>query len=124
MKMHQLMDERLVLALAKLLAHPVPLKTAFKLKDMWAKIQTERSRFEDLRNGALEQYGTREENGRLSTDDAGTVRFTPEGLQAFISEMNKWGDLEVDVGSISIDELEGIILSTNDVIAMDTLLRS
>lgn len=123
MKLAKLNDDRFHIAFTKLAAQIVPLKTAFKLKGVAARIQEEVRKFEEVRQLALKQYGSKDENGELIVDENGNVKFEKENLEAFARELNELGSTEVDIGTLSLEELgDKTSLTTDDLIALDRLI--
>lgn len=123
MKLVRLTDSRFHVALAKLAAQPMPLRAAFKLKGINAKVKDEAQKFEEVRQSALERYGKKGEDGKLALNEDQTVQFEPGQLQAFAKELSELGDTEVEVGTLSLAELgEKVILSTDDVMSLEGIL--
>lgn len=123
MKLARLTDARFHAALAKLSAQPVPLRVAFKLKGVSAKVQEELKKFEECRQTALDKYGKKGEDGKLVTKADNTVEFEPEQLQAFAAELNDLGQTDLDIPSVKLDELgPKAELSTDEVALLEGIL--
>lgn len=124
MKLVRLTDARMHDALQRLSAAPIPLRTAFKLKGISAKVEEELRKFEQCRQEALMKFGKKDSNGNLVTKADGSVEFEREQMQAFIKELNELGETEVSVPSISIHELGDKVdnFSANDLIMLDGIL--
>ena len=105
MKLARLTDARFHSALRKLTSAPLPLRVAFKLKGITAKVDAELKKFEECRQGALEKFGKRDSEGKIATREDGTVEFEADQLNAFADELNDLGQEEIDLGSIKMDEL-------------------
>lgn len=105
MKLARLTDARFHAALAKLSAQPVPLRVAFKLKGITAKVQEELKKFEECRQTALDKYGKKDADGKLVVKPDNSVDFEPEQLQAFAAELNDLGQTDLDVATVKLDEL-------------------
>lgn len=123
MKLVRLNDSRFRIAFTKLMAQPVSLKVAFKLKGIAKRIEEESVKFEEVRKEALMRYGAKDDKGEIILNDDGTVKLEPEQLKAFADELNQLGETEIEVGTISLAELgSDITLSTEDAIALDGVL--
>lgn len=123
MKLGRLIDGRFQIALAKLITQPMPLRAAFKLKGINAKVQAETQKYEEVRQAALKRYGDKDEKGELLLNEDQTVKFSSDNFQAFATELNELSDTDVEVGAISITELgEKVQLTGDEVIALDSLL--
>ena len=120
MKLGQLNDVRFHAALSKLIEQPLPLRAAFKLKGISAKVQDELRKFDEVRQAALKQYGNKDENGELLTNEDNTVKFEKENLELFAKELNELSLTEVDVGTISVSELgDKLTVTADDLMALD-----
>jgi hypothetical protein len=120
MKLARLTDARLHAVLRKLSAQPLPLRVAFKLKGITARVDTELKKFEECRQAALEKFGKKDAEGKIVTKSDGTVDFEPEMLQAFAAELNDAGQEEIDIGSLKLDDLgEKVELSVEELTLLD-----
>ena len=124
MKLARLVAANFRLALGKLSAQPMPLRAAFRLKEIVSKIDAAAARFEEVRRAGLEKYGSRDErSGRLIVAESGAVSLTQENLARLADELNELGSMEVEVGSLSIAELgDEAMLSADDLAALGELL--
>ncbi len=123
MKLVRLTDVRLHTALQRLGAAPVPLRVAFKLKGIQARVDEELKKFEQCRQEALVKFGKKDAEGKLLTKTDGSVEFEPEQMQAFVAELNELGETEVNIPSLSISEIgDKVDLSSNDLLALDDII--
>lgn len=123
MKLARLTDNRFHAALKKLSAQPLPLRVAFKLKGIAAKVDEELKKFEECRQSALDKYGSKDAEGKLVLKADNTVEFMPEQLQAFAAELNDLGQTELDFPTVKFAELgEKAELSADEVTVLDGLL--
>ncbi len=120
MKLARLTDARFHAALRKLSAQPLPLRVAFKLKGISAKVDAELKKFEEVRQGALERFGKKDAEGKVVTKPDGTVEFEQDMLKAFAAELNEVGQLDIDLGSVKLDELgEKLELTVEEITLLD-----
>lgn len=116
MKLARLIDERLHAALTKLSSEPLPLRTAFKLKGITKVAREEFAKYEEVRKEALQRHGQKNEDGSLKVNEHNNVMFDEGGIKAFAAELNELTLLDVEIGSIKIDELgDKIVLTAEDL---------
>jgi hypothetical protein len=110
--------------LVKLSKSKIPVKTAFKLKGVMKTVQAEFEKYEDCRKEALDKYGTRDDDGKLLVDDNNNVRLEGENLQAFAKELSELTNMEIQIDSLSVDELgDDCGLTTEDFIYLEDIIR-
>lgn len=123
MKLARLTDSRLHAALRKLSAAPLPLRVAFKLKGIQAKVDEELKKFEEVRQGALEKFGKKDADGKLVTKDDGQVEFEPGQLKAFAEELNELGTTDIEMSSVKLDELgDKVELSVDELSLLGNII--
>jgi len=123
MKLARLTDARFHQALRKLMSQPLPLRVAFKLKGVGIKVDGELRKFEECRQAALEKYGKRDENKKLITKEDGSIDFEPENLNVFAAQLNDLGQLDIELGSVKIDELgDNVQLTVDELSLLDGLI--
>jgi len=98
----------------------LPVKTAYYLARVSAKLDGERKAFEASRIGLLKRYGKKDENGELITSKEGQVEF--DDFNAFVPEFEELvsQEIDVDIEKIKIDQLEdkdGRTLISSSIIA-------
>lgn len=123
MKLAKIVDEKFYIALEKLSVDALPLRTAFRLKGIMNIAKEESRKYEEVRKQALMKYGKKKEDGELVLDEKSCVQFDPEGLQAFATELNELGGLEIEVPKIKLSELgDNIIVTVEDLEALDGVI--
>jgi len=123
MKLARLLDDNLHLALAKLNAQTLPLKTAFALKGIQKKMQEELVKYEECRKEALQKYGKKDEAGNLVLGENNSVTFDDEQRMEFIKELNELVNIEIEVGKISVDALGDAKISVEELMSLDGLVE-
>lgn len=106
-------------ALSKLLNTPLPAKQAYNIKKTMKSIQEKLKDVLETRNEIIKKYGIEKEDG--------SVEIPAEDVEAkkkFIEEYQQIINLEedVDVRQLSIDELENIELTANEIETIDFLI--
>jgi len=123
MKLARLTDARFHNALRKLSAAPVPLRVAFKLKGIQAKVDQELKKFEECRQQALEKFGKKDAEGKVQTKPDGTVEFEPDQLKLFAAEFNDLGHTEVEIGFVKLEDVgDRVELSADELSLLDSVL--
>lgn len=123
MKLARLTNPLFQAALTKLIAQPIPLRAAFKLKGIAAKVREEFAKFEECRKAALDKYGSKDEEGKLLLINGENVQFTAENLQLFAKEFEELSETELEIPSLKISELgEKVELSAEEVAVLVDVL--
>lgn len=118
MKLARLLDEDFHGALRRLNLQVLPLKAAFALKGIQKNIQQELLKYEETRKEALSRFGKKDTDGNLITDEAQNVLFEEEDQLQFIKELNDLLDMEVEIGTLSIESLGDKVEITGQDLAM------
>lgn len=105
MKLARLTDSRFHAALKKLSGQSMPLRVAFKLKGITAKVDEELKKFEECRQSALNKFGKKDADGKLIVNPDNTIEFEGQQLQAFAAELNELGQVDLDIASVKLDDL-------------------
>jgi hypothetical protein len=125
MRIGRLIDPRFQDVVRKLQIAHVPLKGAYKLKGIVKVIDEEIVKYEELRKGALEKFGKRDDAGAVEKDENGNVVFSDEQRASFMSEINDLLNLEVAVPKMNIDDLgSNIEISVEDLFFIEDLFDS
>lgn len=123
MKIARLVDPRLHTALNKLVAGDLPLRTAFKLKGIKKIVNEEYSKYEEVRNSALEKYGKKNAEGHLDLNDKKEVQFEGTAMQDFAKELAELVNLEIELPTINLAELgDKINITLEDAEMLEGLL--
>ena len=116
MKLVRLTDNKLQELLTRLASEPLPLKTAFKLKGIIKVATEEFNKYEDVRKDALQRHGLKNEDGSMQIDERNNVQFDQDGLRAFAGELNELGQLDVELPTVTLDQLgDKIAISAEDL---------
>lgn len=101
----------------------LPVKTSFKLKGITLKIQKELKKYEELRMELLNQLCKKNDQGELEVDEEGKAKFTDDvAQQEFGTKMVELGNVDVEVGTLSVSDLDAVELSLNDLFVLDGLV--
>lgn len=120
MKLARLTDARLHAALRKLSSAQVPLRVAFKLKGLQAKVDEELKKFDTVRQEALEKFGKKDADGKVVVKPDGTVEFEGDSLKEFAAQLNELGQTDIEVPTIKVDEIgDKVVLSADELMLLE-----
>ena len=105
MKLGRVADVRVHQALQDLAGQSIPLKAAYKLKNIIYKVKEEQAKYEEFRKSTLEKYGNRDEAGQLEVDERNNVKFSEENLKGFAEDLNSLMEIEFALEPIKLDDL-------------------
>lgn len=91
-----------VVALAK---QKLPLRTGFKLKGIIKRINEEYQRYEDCRIEAVKRFADKDEAGEPMFDENGNAKISQENLELFVKEIQELANTEVEVPTLTLEEL-------------------
>lgn len=123
MKLSKLVDDRFHVILHKLGEQSLPLKTAFKLKGIIKTSREEYIKYDEVRQGALQKHGLKNEDGSLKLDDRSVVQFSEEGMDAFRKELNELLEMEIELPTLKLSELgNNIQLTVEELETIDGVI--
>lgn len=123
MELGKLVDLQFQSALRKLANQELPLRTAFALKGIISNVNSELKKYEEVREKALDQLGSRNEAGEVIVNDNGSVQLSEENMKTFVSQMTALLSVNVTVGTIAVSDLgDKCSMSTSDLMALDGLV--
>jgi hypothetical protein len=124
MKLARLIDPEFQKSLSSLTKEKLPLKVAYKLRNVLKKVEEQLNIYEDIRKEALNKYGKKKEDGTLETNEANNVIFaSKEDMMGFLTELGDLTNLDVEMPTVAVDELgEAVQLSAEDIIHLDGFL--
>lgn len=121
MKLARVNDVRLKNVLKKISEQKLPIKTAMKLKKMINRFDECFKEYEELRVEALKKFSKKDENGNLIADNEGNADIID--TKGFIEEIQRIGSLNIEIDSISMEDVEDhLLLSVEDISILDDLL--
>ena len=103
--------------LKKLVNFSLPAKASYNIMRNMKKIEHEIKPFEESRMKLVEKYGKENEEGKISV--------TEENLQSFYVEIASLfeEEIEVDVRTIKIEQLEDAKLTPNEIQFIDFMIE-
>ena len=103
----------------------LPVSVSYKIYKLMRALEEEQKFFEERRQEIINQYGEHDENGQLKISEQGFVQI-PEAVRLEAQEkLNELADIDVELPNIAftIEELEGINLSVQDIAILEPLLK-
>lgn len=96
--------------LQKLAGTKLKAKLAWSISRLLKAAETEIQSFNDTRINLIKQYGEKDENGELITDENGNCKIPEESLKEFSAQLNELVNTEVEINAnkLSIDDLENL----------------
>jgi hypothetical protein len=124
MKLALIIDPGFTTALKKLMGEQLPLKTAYKLKGIAEKVQAENNKYDELRIAALNNYGSKDAEGKFVMTETGSVDLQGDNLTNFLNELNQLLSIDVPLDSISINDLgDKLKLSADELFLLSDILK-
>jgi len=115
MKLSKILNEEFKQALQRLINQPIPLKTAFKLRNTIEKIDYNLSQFDNVKNDGIKKYANKKDD-TIQLNEEGNVVFTEENMKLLIQELNELSDMNIELESFSISEFgDKVLISTKDL---------
>jgi hypothetical protein len=109
-------------AIEVLIKQPLPLKTAYKMRNIVKKINSELDTYYSVRKELLNKYGKKKSDGSLDIKDD-VVQFDDKNLKLFMKDVEELNSIEVELDPISIEEIgDSFILSAKDLIILEGIL--
>lgn len=75
-------------ALKEIREKKMPAKTAYQFARIIRELDKELQNFQDTRNGLIERYGKKDDNGKLIEDDEGNYTIFPDKEDIFKAEVD------------------------------------
>ena len=96
----------------------LPLKTAYKLNKLITQINTESSFYQQKFSEIINEFGKRDENGKLVySSDKTSIEIEDARRDECLQKIEELQNLEIDISGIdfTIEELEGLNLTISEV---------
>jgi len=123
MKLATIIDPRFTEAYRKLIDTSMPMKTAYKLKKIATQIVEEQKMYEESRRGLLSEFGDKNKDGSLVSDENGMVKMSGDNGRIFVEKHRELLEIDIDVGTVSIEDMGNISVTTNDLIILDGIFK-
>jgi len=81
--------------------------------------------FNDIRVKVVNQYGDKDENGELITDENGNCHIAPEHINEFNKELNDLLNTEIEINAnmLSLSDLEELEFTPSDLALLEPFIE-
>ena len=103
----------------------LPIKVGYKLAKLAALCQKEMDIYQSQLNKIIQEYGARDENGQLiQTENGDGIKIKDDKIQECQEKLNELSTLEIEINEspISIEALENLELSLDEIGALSSFL--
>ena len=124
MKLSKLASPEFKSAFQQLMKAQLPIKTTFTLKKLTIKLEAELKLFEETRNGIIEAYGEKNEDGTLKQNENGLINLDLARTVEWQSKIQELMELDTDVQPLELADLgDKLELSTSELFALGELIK-
>jgi hypothetical protein len=121
-KLYQLLNPRFQEVLAEATKAKISAKGAWNIKKVLNQTVKELQDYEAARKDLFNKYGNKKEDGSVETDAAGEVQFTDENRTEFQKQLLELVNVDIDLHTMSIEQLEGFNASAEDFAVLGDLI--
>lgn len=122
MKLKVMTNPNFAPTLQKLMSSPIPAKTAFKLAKLVKEIEANIVQFNTTRGALLERLSNKDAEGKPVIIE-NNYDLSPENLLVFNQEINQLLDEEIPINPISIDEIEKVEITVEEIMVLGDLIK-
>ena len=123
MKLQQIMSEQFTASFKKLLGQSLPVTTAYRLKATTALIDSEQTKFEEVRRTLVDKYAEKNEDGSIKKDEKGGYRVAEASINDYVKELNELLAVEIEVKPVKLAALgDKAELTVQDIAVLDGLI--
>lgn len=116
-------DKRFSLAFRKLCEADLPIPVAFKLAELKRRMGIEIDKFIDLKKKMIEDYGTRDAEGKVVYDAGGQVQLDPSRAEEWRAKFADLQALTCELEPVALGEAGNHVkLSADDVSALGAVV--
>lgn len=121
MKLKVMTDPRFVPTLQKIMSSPIPAKTAFKFAKIVKEIEANITQFNTTRGELLGRLANKDADGKPIIIE-NNYDLSQENLIVFNQEINQLLEVDIPINPISIDEIEKVEISVDEIIVLGDLI--
>ena len=124
MLLKDIVNPEFTIAFSKLLTVNLPVKTAFKLAGINKILQEEMAKYGQIRNRLLTQYGKKDSEGNLITEETSSGKvYSMDNKEKFDKEYEELINISVDLPKIALSEMGDIELSAQSLSVLLPILE-
>lgn len=111
--------------LKKLANKELKAKLAWSVARLLKSADQEIQDFNDARMKLIRQYGEKDENGELITDERGNCKILDEDVQKFTDELNELTNttVEINANKINIEDIENIDFTPAEMTQLEPFIN-
>lgn len=109
--------------LSKIFNANLPVKVAYRLGKIQKLLAEESERYEELRVKLVKKYAKVDEDGEFIANELGNVQIDETKFDEFSKEMQELLNIEIDTPKISIDDLDGIDITSTELLMIGGILE-
>ena len=100
-------------------------RPAFQVVRLLKAADKEIQEFNDIRVKVVNQYGDKDENGELITDENGNCHIAPEHINEFNKELNDLLNTEIEINAnmLSLSDLEELEFTPSDLALLEPFIE-
>lgn len=100
-------------------------RTAYQLGRLMKKLEGELSTYNEVRQKLIEKYAKRKDDGSFEVNERNEYQFTPENMQAYIEEINKLieEEVQIEASPINLDDLGDIEFTPAEMSMLDPFIQ-
>ena len=100
-------------------------RPAFQVVRLLKAADKEIQEFNDIRVKVVNQYGDKDENGELITDENGNCHIAPEHINEFNKELNDLLNTEIEINAnmLSLEDLEKLEFTPSDLALLEPFIE-
>lgn len=100
-------------------------RPAFQVVRLLKAADKEIQEFNDIRVKVVNQYGDKDENGELITDENGNCHIAPEHINEFNKELNDLLNTEIEINAnmLSLGDLEELEFTPSDLALLEPFIE-
>lgn len=100
-------------------------RPAFQVVRLLKAADKEIQEFNDVRVKVVNQYGDKDENGELITDENGNCHIAPEHINEFNKELNDLLNTEIEINAnmLSLGDLEELEFTPSDLALLEPFIE-
>jgi hypothetical protein len=110
-------------AVQNLMNQPLLIATAFKLKATIDGLNKHIANHSSLKQVIIERYCNKKEDGKPLIDENNMYTFPPETVPDLNKELLELNSIEIDIDTISLEELKDVKLTTNQLFDLGSLIE-
>lgn len=100
-------------------------KLAYKIMKLCKALAVEEEFYNEKRSAIIKEYAIKDENGQVNISDDGMIKIIPEKIPEADKALRELNEIEVEVPDtkFTLDELEELKLSVNDMFVLEAFIE-